>query len=158
LGFAGAEPAGEPVLVVEFDIDDQSPEELAAGLERLRLVPGVRDVAVFQGIGKKGRWLQAVRLLVDPACPEAAVAAAFPETTTLGLRLRREDRAVLARRVVAVEAEGGPLRIKLAERPGGRTGKVEADDLAARGGGAQGRAELARAAVHRALEDEEAAS
>jgi len=158
LGFAGVEPAGEPLLVIEFDIDDQSPEALAAGLDRLRLVPGIRDVAVFQGIGKKGRWLQAVRLLADPACRDAAVAAVFAETTTLGMRLRREERAVLARRTVAVEAEGGPVRVKLAERPGGPTAKAEADDLAARGGGAEGRARLGGAAARRALGDKETTS
>ncbi|HUH83462.1 MAG TPA: LarC family nickel insertion protein [Stellaceae bacterium] len=151
LGFAAAESPGDAVLVIEFDIDDQSPEELATGLDRLRLVSGVRDVATFAGIGKKGRWLQAVRVMADPAHRDAVVAAVFEETSTLGLRLRREERAVLARQTVVVEDESGPLRVKVAERRGGRTGKAEADDIAERGGGAEARARLRRSAVARAL-------
>jgi pyridinium-3,5-bisthiocarboxylic acid mononucleotide nickel chelatase len=150
LGFAG-EPSADDVLVIEFDIDDQSPEELATGLERLRSVPGVRDVATFHGIGKKGRWLQAVRVMADPACRDAVVAAVFDETSTLGVRLRREERAVLARRTVVVDDEGAPVRVKVAERPGRRTAKPEADDIAARAEGAEGRARLRRVAIDRAL-------
>jgi pyridinium-3,5-bisthiocarboxylic acid mononucleotide nickel chelatase len=158
LGFAAAEAAGDTVLVVEFDIDDQSPEELAAGLDRLRLVSGVRDVAIFSGIGKKGRWLQAVRVMADPAQRDAVVAAVFEETSTLGLRLRREERAVLARQTVVVEDESGPVRVKVAERQGRRTAKAEADDIAERGGGAEARARLRRRAAARALRTAEGAS
>ena len=61
--------------MIEFDIDDQSPEELATGLDRLRRVAGVRDVATFSGIGKKGRWLQAVRVMADPVHRDAVVGA-----------------------------------------------------------------------------------
>lgn len=151
LAFAAAGPAGDAVLVIEFDIDDQSPEDLATGLERLRGMPGVRDIVTFAGIGKKGRWLQAVRVMADPALRDAVVGAIFEETTTLGLRLRHEQRAVLARRTVVVEDRSGPVRVKLADRPGRRTGKAEADDVAALAGGASGRARARRSAVARAL-------
>jgi pyridinium-3,5-bisthiocarboxylic acid mononucleotide nickel chelatase len=151
LGFTAGQSADD-VLVIEFDIDDQSPEELATGLERLRLVPGVRDVATFQGIGKKARWLQAVRVMADPALRDAVVAAVFDETATLGVRLRREERAVLARRTVVVtDDDDGSVRVKVAERLGRRTAKPEADDIAARGQGAEGRARLRRTAIDRAL-------
>jgi pyridinium-3,5-bisthiocarboxylic acid mononucleotide nickel chelatase len=150
LGFAG-EPSAGDVLVIEFDIDDQSPEELATALERLRLVSGVRDVATFHGLGKKARWLQAVRVMADPARRDAVVAAVFDETATLGVRLRREERAVLARQTVVVEHDGAAVRVKVAERPGRRTAKPEADDVAAGGQGAKGRARLRRVAIDRAL-------
>jgi pyridinium-3,5-bisthiocarboxylic acid mononucleotide nickel chelatase len=150
LGFTG-EQSADDVLVIEFDIDDQSPEELATGLERLRLVPGVRDVATFHGIGKKARWLQAVRVMADPTRRDAVVTAVFEETATLGVRLRREERAVLARHSVVVVDDGGSVRVKVAERPGRRTAKPEADDIAAHGQGAEGRARLRRAAIDRAL-------
>jgi uncharacterized protein (TIGR00299 family) protein len=155
LGFAAAGPAGDTVLVIEFDIDDQSPEDLATGLDHLRGMPGVRDIATFAGIGKKGRWLQAVRVMADPALRDAVVGAIFEETTTLGLRLRHEQRAVLARRTVVVEDESGPVRVKLAERGARRTGKAEADDVATRAGGASGRARARRSAVGRALREPE---
>jgi pyridinium-3,5-bisthiocarboxylic acid mononucleotide nickel chelatase len=158
LGFVGTQPADDDVLVIEFDIDDQSPEELATGLDRLRLVPGVRDVATFQGLGKKGRWLQAVRVMADPAHRDAVVVAVFEETATLGVRLRREERMVLARHTVVVDDDHGSIRVKIAERPGRRTGKPEADDIAARAEGAESRARLRRAAIERALGAKESGS
>jgi pyridinium-3,5-bisthiocarboxylic acid mononucleotide nickel chelatase len=150
LGFAAADAAGDTILVIEFDVDDQSPEDLATGLDRLRRVPGVRDVVTFAGIGKKGRWLQAVRIMADPAHRDAVVGAVFEETATLGLRLRREERAVLARRTVVVEDESGPVRVKLADRQGRQTGKAEADDVAT-AGGSDARSRARRSAVARAL-------
>lgn len=157
LGFTGA-PSADDVLVIEFDIDDQSPEELAIGLERLREVPGVRDVATFQGLGKKGRWLQAVRVMAEPAHRDAVVNAVFDETTTLGVRLRREERMVLPRHTVVVEGESGPVRVKVAERAGRRTAKAEADDIATHGVGTRGRTRLRRTAIDRALRVTESGS
>jgi len=157
LGFTGA-PSADDVLVIEFDVDDQSPEELATGLERLRAVPGVRDVVTFQGIGKKGRWLQAVRVMAEPVHRDVVVTAVFDETATLGLRLRREERAVLPRHTVVVEDESGSVRVKVAERAGRRTAKAEADDVAARGQGTRGRARLRRSAIDRALRATESRS
>lgn len=151
LAFATAETVGEAVLVLEFEIDDQSPEDLVIGLDRLRGLPCVRDVASFPGIGKKGRLLQAVRVLADPAFRDAVVEAVFEETTTLGVRVRYEERTVLPRRTVDVEHEGGHVRVKLADRPRRQTGKAEADDVAALGGGAADRARVRRSAVARAL-------
>jgi len=43
------------LLVVEFEVDDQSAEELAAGLERIRNDTAVFDVIQIPAIGKKGR-------------------------------------------------------------------------------------------------------
>ena len=132
-------------------MDDQSPEELAAGLDRLRGVSGVRDVTIFQGIGKKGRWVQSVRVMADPARRQAVVDAVFEETTTLGLRLRQEERAILQRRTVVVEDRGRPVRVKVAERPRRRTAKAEADDVATQASHAGGRSQLRRSAVRKAL-------
>jgi uncharacterized protein (DUF111 family) len=150
LGFARGHGA-DSVLVIEFDVDDQSPEDLAAGLDRLRDLPGVRDVVSFQGIGKKGRWTQSIRILGDPRRREPIIATVFDETTTLGLRIRQEERAVLERRAAVVDAGGAAVRVKLADRPGRRTAKAEADDVAANAKGAAGRGALRRRAAEQAL-------
>jgi uncharacterized protein (DUF111 family) len=155
LGLSPVAHPGEPILVIEFEVDDQSPEETAIALDHLRAVPRVRDVATFQGLGKKGRWLQSVRILADPSAQEAVVAAIFSETTTLGLRLRHEQRLILSRREMVVDEEAGPVRVKVADRPGRRTAKAEADDVAVRARGARGREAVRRSAVRRALEHEE---
>jgi hypothetical protein len=155
LGLSAAAQASETILVMEFDIDDQSPEETAVALDNLRAVAGIRDVATFQGLGKKGRWLQAVRILAEPTEREAVIDAIFSETTTLGLRMRQESRMTLRRREVVVEGDAGRTRVKVAERPSGLTAKAESDDVARHGKGAAGRARLRRSAAHRALKSEE---
>ncbi len=150
LGFAEALPVSDSVLVIEFDIDDQSSEDLAIGLDKLRATQGVRDVVTFAGIGKKGRWIQAVRVMADPAARVAVIEAIFNETATLGLRLRQEERAVVPRRSITIDDASGPVRVKIADRPKGQTAKAEADDVA-HADGIEGRAELRKSAAERAL-------
>lgn len=155
LAFAAADRPGDSLLVMEFEIDDQSPEDLARGLDRLRALDAVRDVALFQAIGKKGRPVQSVRLLADTLGREAVLDAIFRETTTIGLRLREEQRVILPRRLVTVTAGGRQVRVKLAERPGGMlSGKAEADDVA-EAGDAAARQALRAAAERQALTDDE---
>jgi hypothetical protein len=155
LAFAATDRLTDSLLVIEFDIDDQSPEDLARGLDRLRGLDAVRDVALFQGIGKKGRPLQSVRLLADAEGRERVLAAIFRETTTIGLRLRDEQRVILPRRLVTVSAGERRVRVKLVERPDGAlSGKADADDVAA-AGDAAARQALREAAVKQALKDEE---
>jgi uncharacterized protein (DUF111 family) len=157
LGFArGTET--DAVLVVEFDVDDQSPEDLATGLDRLRGLAGVRDVMSFAGIGKKGRLVQSVRVMANPGERQAVVDAVFEQTSTLGVRLREEERAVLPRESVVVEEKGRAIRVKVAERPRRRSAKAEADDVAAQATSAAGRASLRRAAVRKALRTKERSS
>jgi len=150
LGFARG-VAADTVLVIEFDVDDQSPEELALGLDRLRGLVGVRDVVSFAGVGKKGRFVQSVRVLADPKEREAVVAAVFEQTSTLGLRLREEERAILPRRTVVVDERGRAVRVKLAERPRRRSAKAEADDVAAQARNAAERSTLRRSATRKAM-------
>lgn len=119
----------DTVTRLAFEVDDQTPEDLALALERLRIVDGVLDVCQFGGVGKQGRTVAAVRVLATPEASERAVRACFEETTTLGVRITEVDRRVLARR--GVEAEG--IGVKIAARPGGATAKAELADLAGAG-------------------------
>jgi uncharacterized protein (DUF111 family) len=144
------------VEVIEFEIDDQSAEDLAMGLERLRAEPGVFDVVQGPVFGKKGRMMTAVRLLASPDSLDEAMAAVFRETTTIGLRRRTVAGVALPRTFQEVEADGHRLRVKLVERPGGRTAKAESDDALAHEGHAR-RASLRGLAERLALESETAA-
>ena len=120
------------VAVLSFDIDDQSPEDLAIGLDRLRTVPGMLSVISVMTAGKKGRLAFRIEILAQPSSLEAVVRACFSETTTLGLRWRVEDRWTLARRALQVPTgEHGLAPVKIAQRPGGVvTAKLEADFVA----------------------------
>ena len=140
----------ERIAVCEFEIDDQTGEDLALALDRLRDLHGVLDVSSHAMLGKKGRLAVHVRLLAQIASVESAIDACFRETTTLGVRWHEVSRAALARTCETVTVEGRPVRVKSARRPGGvPTAKAEIDDLASVVGGHADR-ERVRASGERA--------
>lgn len=126
-------PIQSEILVIEFEVDDQSPEDLAIGLDRLRALEGVVDVSQLPAYGKKGRLGIHVQLLALPGSLSTVADACFVETTTIGLRYRTEQRFVLPR-VHAISGER-KIRTKIVERPGfGRTAKADIGDVAESGG------------------------
>ncbi len=134
-----AAAGADSVAVLTFEIDDQTPEDLAAGLDHLRARDDVLDLVQMPVFSKKGRMATGLRLLARPDAIDAVIAASFAETTTLGIRWHVEERAVLARE--AGRSDDG-VAVKLAERPGGQiTVKAESDDLA----GIEGHADRERA-------------
>ncbi len=132
---ADQEPAGKPtatsthrdLTVIEFEVDDQSAEDLAMGLDRLREHCDIFDVVQMPVFGKKGRMMTHVRALARKGSDDA-IAACFRETTTIGLRHHLVGGSALPRAVTTVEVDGRAVRVKTVERPGGRTAKAEADD------------------------------
>ncbi|MGB7974275.1 MAG: LarC family nickel insertion protein [Roseiarcus sp.] len=141
------------LAVITFEVDDQSPEDLAAGLDHIRGLHDVFDVTQTSVFGKKGRVAAHVQILVSPRELESVIVACFEETTTIGLRHQLTESAILRRRLETIEMEGGDkLRVKIVERPGGmRSGKAEAADVAHRRGHL-GRARLRGEAVALALD------
>ena len=117
------------LAVISFEVDDQSGEELAAGLDHVRAAEGVHDVLQMAAFGKKGRMTTHIQVLVRPDALDAAVAACFRETTTIGLRTHLVQGLALPRWFTDVQVEGRDARVKMVERPGGITGKIEADDM-----------------------------
>lgn len=117
------------VTVIEFEIDDQTPEDLAIGLDHLRAHHDVLDVLQTAAVGKKGRVVIAVRVLCRPAAEAEVARMCFSETTTLGLRLAEVRRHTLHRFVEATTVLGRALDVKRAERGSQVTFKVEADRL-----------------------------
>jgi uncharacterized protein (TIGR00299 family) protein len=137
------------LAIITFEVDDQCPEDLAAGLDHIRALPGVFDVTQGSIVGKKGRMAAHVQVLVAPPELENVIAACFEETTTIGLRYQLTEGAVLRRRLKTVEIGGDKLQVKIVDRPGGlRSGKAEAADAASR------RGHIARARLRREAEDE----
>ena len=135
------------LAVIAFEVDDQCPEDLAAGLDHIRALPGVFDVTQSSVVGKKGRMAAHVQVLVQPPELENVIVACFEETTTIGLRHQLTEGAVLRRRLETVEIGGEKLQVKIVDRPGGlRSGKAEAADAASR------RGHIARARLRREAE------
>ncbi|HEY0525051.1 MAG TPA: nickel insertion protein, partial [Stellaceae bacterium] len=143
----------DEVAAIEFEVDDQTAEDLAAGLDRLRAMPDVLDVLQMPAFGKKGRLVSHVRVLARCDGEAAVVAACFRETATIGLRVQTVRRAVLDRRSAIVEVDGRAVPVKIVARPDGvRTAKAESDALAAdASAGRAGRERLRRAAEEAAL-------
>jgi len=129
----------DAVAVLEFDVDDMTGEEIALAADRLRAEAGVLDVSVGTRHGKKGRPLADFRLLASPQAADAVAQACFGETTTLGLRIRQEQRRILRRTELVTAVEAARVHVKLADRPGGKqTAKAAHDDVAStRGLGAR---------------------
>ncbi|MFY0681665.1 MAG: nickel pincer cofactor biosynthesis protein LarC [Thalassovita sp.] len=128
------------VAVLEFEIDDQTAEDLAIGLEAIRAHPSVLDVSSFAVFGKKNRIAQSIRVLCKPEATQDVQALCFQQTTTLGIRTLTVDRTTLPRHLVQTRTG----QVKIADRPGGMTAKVEMDHLADHGGTHQQRAHLSQ--------------
>jgi uncharacterized protein (TIGR00299 family) protein len=122
-------PQGDEVAQILFEVDDQTPEDLSIALDKLRAHPAVLDVLQSPAFGKKGRITMRIQLLAEVADLESVFDACFSETTTIGLRYQRMQRRKLARTSNTVDAAGRQVRVKVSERPGRATAKVEADDL-----------------------------
>ncbi len=137
---------GDEVAQVQFEVDDQTPEDLAIALDKLRSHPSVLDVLQTPAFGKKGRMTMHIQLLAETADVESVFDACFSETTTIGLRFQVMQRRKLARASTTVEAAGRQMRVKVADRPGRKTAKVEADDLLNVIGGRAEREQLQREA------------
>ena len=147
-------PSADEVALLAFEVDDQTAEDLALGLDRLRACDGVLDVVQSPVFGKKGRMAAQVQLLAEPQRLAAVIAACFAETTTLGVRHQLIARSVLARSETTIAAAGAKVRVKLARRPGGvLSAKAESDDVRAAGGRSE-RERLRRESETAALKQE----
>ena len=137
LEFAPVAPTSvqEQVAVLRFEIDDQTPEDLALGLDRLRARAGILDVVQWPAYGKKGRMVAAIQVLAEADALDGALDAVFDETTTLGVRWSKVARSALVRDVASHADTLGTVRVKRARRPSGTvTAKAELDDLAGSAG------------------------
>ena len=130
------------VSVITFEVDDQTPEDLAVGLDSVRAHDGVIDVLQSAVTGKKNRMAAHVQVLCRTDARDRVIAACFEQTTTIGLRWRDEDRAELRRHQV----RRGDVAGKAVARPdGSMTAKPEIDDLARVGSTQADRATARRA-------------
>jgi len=145
----------EQIAVIAFEIDDQTPEDLAVGIEAIRGAVGVLDVTHMPVNGKKGRIAASVRVLCRRESLDQAIERCFGETTTIGLRWSWVQRAVLTRQTVpdpqAARNPKSAVRVKVARRPHGPTAKAEIDDVSEAGAGRPERQRRRRIAEAAAL-------
>ena len=105
--------AHDEVEVLETHVDDATAESLGYLMERL-FAAGALDVAYAPVVMKKSRPGIALTCIAPPANTEEVLGVLFTESTTLGVRRRRDARAVLEREIVEVDTPWGRARAKLA--------------------------------------------
>lgn len=121
--------ARETLVVLACDVDDMTPEYVAAAAETLREA-GARDVTLTPVIMKKGRPGTHVEVLAEPARADALEEILFRATTTIGVRRWTVARRALPRVHQTVQVDGHPIRIKISTLPdGSRRAKPESDDV-----------------------------
>jgi len=122
------ESAGS-VEVLETTIDDMNPQ-LYGHLTESLFEAGAAEVFLTPVQMKKGRPGVLVTAICDPRRSEAVLARLFVESSTIGVRVRREGRAELRRTISEVETPLGRVRVKTAILPNGEERRVpEYDDL-----------------------------
>lgn len=117
--------SGQPVVVLEANLDDATGETLAHAVEAL-LGAGAHDAWITPVIMKKGRPGHTVSVLVDPALVASVRQVLRAETGSLGVRATAQERWPATRTMDEVEVEGVVLRVKVSP---GRV-KIEQADAA----------------------------
>ncbi|MFN2565939.1 MAG: nickel pincer cofactor biosynthesis protein LarC [Gemmatimonadaceae bacterium] len=119
----------EQVVQLSADIDDMTPEYLAAVADALRAA-GALDVVLVPVAMKKGRAGTRIEVLARPAMAGTLEDRILNETTTIGVRRSRLERRGLPRVRKRVEVLGHEVIIKVVTLPGGRRrAKPEFDDV-----------------------------
>ncbi len=124
-GGVGGELPGQPVVLLEANVDDATGEALADAVVAL-LAAGAHDAWLTPIVMKKGRPAHTVSALVDVARVEPVSAVLLSTTGTFGTRRSALDRRPVPRRLEEVEVAGHPIAMKV----GPHRAKVEHDDAA----------------------------
>jgi uncharacterized protein (DUF111 family) len=121
----------EQLAVLACDVDDMSPEYLAAFTDRAR-THGALDVVLLSTTMKKGRQGTRIELLVRPEDAARFERLLLLETSSIGVRRTDVSRLALARRERVVTVLGHDVRLKEVTLPdGGFRAKPELDDVQA---------------------------
>ncbi len=116
---------GQPVMLLEANVDDATGETLAHTISAL-LAAGAHDAWITPIVMKKGRPAYTVSALTDVALSAQVAEALTAETGSLGVRGSTLGRWPTTRINDTVEVAGFPVRVKVSP---GRI-KVEHDDAA----------------------------
>jgi uncharacterized protein (TIGR00299 family) protein len=107
----------EEITVLEANVDDMTPQVFGYVMEQT-LQNGALDAFGTPVQMKKSRPGMLLTVLCRTEDSQNLTRLILAETTTLGVRMRKESRAALTRRHVSVNTKWGAVRIKLANLNG----------------------------------------
>ena len=105
------------ISIIETNIDDMNPQ-LYEHVFELLLAHGALDVFLIPVLMKKNRPGNLLTVLAKPGDQERLIRLLFEETTTLGIRIRSEDRVVLDRQLKKIDTPYGPVTFKISRLDG----------------------------------------
>lgn len=122
-------PTSEVISILETQVDDMTAQAIAYTMEQL-LSQGALDVYTQAITMKKSR--HGILITVICPCDRQAICEQilFQETSTLGIRVRQQERQILQRELQEVTTEYGNARVKIAWRNGFCTVQPEYEDCA----------------------------
>lgn len=118
----------EDVVELSTNIDDMTGEALAFCAEKLREA-GALEVFTTPVFMKKNRPGQVITVLCKADDENKMAALIFKHTTTWGIRRRNVERHCMSRKIVQIQSEFGPVRVKIGTGYGVTKIKPEYDDL-----------------------------
>ena len=107
----------ERVTIIEANLDDMNPQVFGYVMDRL-LEAGALDVFATPVQMKKSRPGLVLTVLARNQDVERLSKMIFAETTTLGMRIRQEQRLTLERQHVTVTTPWGEVRVKIGSLDG----------------------------------------
>jgi uncharacterized protein (TIGR00299 family) protein len=110
----------ETVVVLESNLDDMNPELLGYLMDRL-FDAGARDASFLPIHMKKNRPGIQLQVIGRPEDKDKLIAIIFRESTTLGVRISYNLRAVLQRTEVTVDSPWGKVKVKEVANQDGTT-------------------------------------
>ncbi|MBW1659643.1 MAG: nickel pincer cofactor biosynthesis protein LarC [Deltaproteobacteria bacterium] len=113
MGEIGKEETGDRVVLLETDIDDETPEVLAH-VSKMLFDQGALDVTSHAVMMKKGRVGTRITIVAPADRQEILADLLLRETSTLGVRFIPVSRRLLPREVVEIQTSLGPAKVKVA--------------------------------------------
>ena len=118
------------IVKLESNIDDCTGEQLGYVMDLL-FRAGARDVHYFPVFMKKNRPGYQLNVICTEDLKDGLLRIIFGQTSTIGVRILKMERAVLPREIRTVETSLGAVRVKTVTLPGGgRRSYPEYDDVA----------------------------
>lgn len=108
----------DEIVKLESNIDDCTGEALGYTMDRL-LQAGARDVHYFPVFMKKNRPGYQLNVICKKEQVETLQRIIFEETTTIGIRVLRMERIILARTIRTVKTALGEVKVKVCTLPDG---------------------------------------